>query len=135
MIDDTTCKALYDSIPNSKYSPADGGYIYPSSTPRSALPVLRLWIGDNAVTIDPDDIGFADLGNGWTFGGFQSRGNLGFSIFGGSVLKSVYAVFDQVSRLVWWVGWGWGADLFGVGTEEVWVCAEGGFAGWEVRVE
>ncbi|KAF2163650.1 hypothetical protein M409DRAFT_68265 [Zasmidium cellare ATCC 36951] len=95
MIDDTTCKALYDNIPNSKYSPTDGGYIYPSTTPRSALPVLKLWIGENAVTIDPDDIGFADLGNGWVFGGFQSRGNLGFSIFGGSVLKSVYAVFDQ----------------------------------------
>lgn len=99
MIDDTTCKALYDAIPNSKYDSEQGGYIFPSNTPRDQLPVVKFWIGDAVCTIDPDDIGFADVGNGMKFGGFQSRGSLGFSIYGGSVLKSIYAIFDQVSGL------------------------------------
>ena len=40
------------------------------------------------------DIAFGDAGDGYTFGGIQSRGNLDFDIFGDVFLKSVYVVCE-----------------------------------------
>lgn len=96
LIDDKSCKAIYDAIPGAKYDKDQAGYVFPSNTPRDSLPVVNIAIGDHNVVIDKDDIGFADMGTGWMYGGFQSRGNMTFSIYGGSVLKSMYAIFDQV---------------------------------------
>ena len=47
--------------------------------------------------IDKEDLAYADIGNGTTFGGIQSRGDLPFSIFGDTWLKNVYCIFDVVS--------------------------------------
>ena len=47
--------------------------------------------------IQKEDLGYADIGDGTTFGGIQSRGDLPFSIYGDTWLKSVYAIFDVVS--------------------------------------
>jgi hypothetical protein len=49
------------------------------------------------------DIAFADAGNGMTYGGVQSRGNLTFSIYGCAVLKGMYAIFDQGRTRFGWV--------------------------------
>lgn len=38
-----------------------------------------------------------------TYGGIQSRGNLSFSIYGCSVLKGMYAIFDQGKQRFGWV--------------------------------
>ncbi|CAK3949087.1 acid protease [Lecanosticta acicola] len=94
MVDDQTCKNIYAAIPGARYDANQGGWVYPSSTDRNSLPEIRLDIGGHDVIIDRDDIGFADAG-GWIYGGFQSRGNMSFSIFGDTVLKSMYAIFDQ----------------------------------------
>ena len=49
------------------------------------------------MTLHKEDLAFADAGNGMTFGGIQSRGNMPFSIYGDTCLKAMYAIFDQVS--------------------------------------
>ena len=48
-------------------------------------------------TVDKQDLAFQDLGNGFSYGGIQSRGELPFNIYGDTWLKSVYAIFDIVS--------------------------------------
>lgn len=46
------------------------------------------------------DIAFGDAGDGFTFGGIQSRGDLDFDIFGDVFLKSVYVVCKSTPVLV-----------------------------------
>ena len=41
-----------------------------------------------------EDLAYHDFGNGMTYGGIQSRGDLPFNIYGDTWLKSVYAIFD-----------------------------------------
>lgn len=68
--------------------------MYPASTTVDQLPVVQLSIGDNLVTLQKEDLGFADAGNGNIYGSIQSRGNMTQSIMGDAVLKSIYAIFD-----------------------------------------
>lgn len=56
---------------------------------------MTVAIGDTQFTINKEDLGFADAGNGMTYGGIQSRGSMTFDIYGDTVLKSIYAIFDQ----------------------------------------
>lgn len=97
LIDDNTCKAVYDTIPGSKYDADQGGFLFPSSTLLEQLPVIKFAIGETFLTLHKDDISYVDAGNGMTYGGIQSRGNLAFNIFGDTCLKGMYAIFDQVS--------------------------------------
>ena len=54
-------------------------------------------IGEKMFRINREDLAFADAGNGMTYGGIQSRGDLPFNIYGDTWLKNVYAIFDVVS--------------------------------------
>lgn len=99
LIDDNTCKAIYDAIPNSTYDSNQGGYLFPTSTSLDALPTVKFAIGDTFLTLHKEDLGYADAGNGMTYGGIQSRGNMTFSIYGDTCLKGMYAIFDQVSEV------------------------------------
>ncbi|KAK3704696.1 hypothetical protein LTR37_013670 [Vermiconidia calcicola] len=94
LVDDQTCKNIYAAIPGSQLSRNVGGYIYPTRTPESQLPDVHFDIGGKMFHINTEDLGYADLGNGYTFGGIQSRGDLPFSIYGDTFLKNVYAIFD-----------------------------------------
>ena len=73
------------------------GYVFPSSTTEASLPVVQFDIGGTMFTVNKEDLAYVDIGNGYTFGGIQSRGTLPFSIYGDTFLKSVYAIFDVVS--------------------------------------
>ena len=92
LVDDATCKAIYDAIPGGKYDSTQQGYIFPSSTTADQLPVVSFAVGDKQFTVQKEDLGFADAGNGMVYGGIQSRGTMTFDILGDVFLKSIYAV-------------------------------------------
>lgn len=99
LIDDATCKAIYDAIPGSTYDSTQQGYIFPTSTTADQLPVVSFAVGDQQFAVKKEDLAFADAGNGMSYGGIQSRGSMTFDILGDTWLKSVYAVSEEF--LVW----------------------------------
>ena len=92
LVDDATCEAIYKAIPGGKYDSTQQGYIYPSDTAVDKLPVVSFAVGGKQFTVQKEDLGFADAGNGMTYGGIQSRGSMTFDILGDVFLKSIYAV-------------------------------------------
>lgn len=95
LVDDKTCEAIYKAIPGGKYDSTQQGYIYPSNTAVDKLPVVSFAVGGQQFALQKEDLGFADAGNGMTYGGIQSRGSMTFDILGDVFLKSIYAIFDQ----------------------------------------
>ena len=61
------------------------------------LPSIAIDVNGFSYRINKEDLGYADIGNGFTYGGIQSRGDLPFDILGDTFLKNVYAIFDVVS--------------------------------------
>ena len=51
-------------------------------------------VGETLYTLNAVDFGFGDAGDGFTFGGIQSRGDMDFDIFGDVFLKSVYVACE-----------------------------------------
>ncbi|CDO77213.1 hypothetical protein BN946_scf184747.g26 [Trametes cinnabarina] len=97
LVDDEIVDAIYDSIDGAVYDDQQGGYKYPSN---ATIPDICFAVGDTLYKVNPKDFAFGDAGNGFTFGGIQSRGDLGFDIFGDIFLKSVYVVFNQGNSTV-----------------------------------
>ena len=95
LVDDTLVKAVYAAIPGAKYDSSQQGWTFPTNTATADLPVVTVAIGNHQYTIGKETLGFADAGNGMTYGGIQSRGDMTFDIYGDVVLRSLYAVFDQ----------------------------------------
>ena len=54
-------------------------------------------MGEKTYKVNAKDIAFGDAGDGFVFGGIQSRGNLDFDIFGDVFLKSVYVVCESLA--------------------------------------
>lgn len=103
LIDDDICAKIYDAIPGSRYDNSQPGYVFPTNISASALPVISFGVGDREFAINVADLpfaptGFADANGGESFGGIQSRGTLGFDVFGDTWLKGVYAIFDQGNK-------------------------------------
>lgn len=97
LIDDATCKAIYDAIPGSSYDSTQQGYVFPTNTTADNLPVVTFAVGDQQFAVQKEDLAFADAGNGNVYGGIQSRGDMTFDILGDTWLKGVYAVRTIVS--------------------------------------
>ncbi|KAK7522528.1 aspartic proteinase precursor [Phyllosticta citriasiana] len=98
LIDDSTLEQIYAAIPGSKYDTTQRGYVYPSDTSVDKLPVVTFAVGDKQFTVQKEDLGFADAGNGYIYGGIQSRSSLDFDILGDTFLKGIYAIFDQGNK-------------------------------------
>ena len=49
-------------------------------------------VGEKLFRVNKLDLAFADAGAGMSYGGVQSRGDLGFDILGDTFLKGIYAV-------------------------------------------
>ena len=95
LVDDALCQAIYNAIPGATYDDTNQGYVFPTSTAKDQLPAVSFAVGDQQFTLHKEDLAFADAGNGMTYGGVQSRGQLTFDILGDTFLKCIYAVFDQ----------------------------------------
>ena len=67
------------AIEGATYDDQQGGYKFPSN---ATIPDIEFAVGDQLYKVNPKDIAFGDAGDGYTFGGIQSRGNLDFDIFG-----------------------------------------------------
>ncbi|KZF19126.1 acid protease [Xylona heveae TC161] len=95
LIDDNTCEAIYNAIPGAKYDQTQQGYTFPKSTSADKLPTVSFAVGGKQFYVQKEDLAFADIGNGYVYGGIQSRGSMSFDILGDTFLKSIYAIFDQ----------------------------------------
>ncbi|KAL8732187.1 MAG: hypothetical protein Q9166_002934 [cf. Caloplaca sp. 2 TL-2023] len=98
LVDDKTCAAIYKAIPGAKSSNRDQGYIFPSNTTLDKLPVVAFDVGGKEFAVQKEDLAFASAGDGMTYGGIQSRGDLPFDILGDTWLKGIYAIFDQGNK-------------------------------------
>lgn len=92
LVDDSLCKAIYDAIPGAKYDDQQQGYLIPSNITVDQLPVVSFDVGGKEFAVQKEDLTFADAGDGFTYGGIQSRGDLPFDILGDTWLKGIYAV-------------------------------------------
>jgi hypothetical protein len=92
LVDDATVKAIYDAIPGSKYDSSQQGYTFPSNTSADKLPTITFAVGDTQIAVHKSALSFADAGNGYVYGGIQSRGSNSFDILGDTWLKGLYAV-------------------------------------------
>jgi hypothetical protein len=92
LVSDAVCKAIYAAIPGSKYDSTQQGYIFPTTTTAAQLPDVAFAVGSQLFHVQKEDLSFADAGNGFVYGGIQSRGDMTFDILGDTFLKSVYAV-------------------------------------------
>lgn len=95
LVDDATCKAIYDAIKGAKYDSESQGYIYPSDTTVDNLPVVSFAVGDKQFAVQKEDLGFVEAKSGWIYGGIQSRGSMDMDILGDTFLKGIYAVSDH----------------------------------------
>lgn len=92
LIDDSVAGAIYSAIPGGVFNQTIQGWTFPTSTTIDQLPLVKFAVGDQEFPIQKEDLAYADLGNGFTYGGIQSRGDLSFDVFGDTFLKSVYSV-------------------------------------------
>ncbi|KAK6537391.1 hypothetical protein TWF694_011578 [Orbilia ellipsospora] len=98
LLDDASCEAIYSKIPGAQYVSQIPGYIYPANVTEKQLPVVKIDVGGKSFTIQKEDLGFADAGQGYVYGGIQSRGDLPFDILGGTFLKGQYVIFDAGNK-------------------------------------
>ncbi|EPS33343.1 Aspergillopepsin-1 [Penicillium oxalicum] len=94
LVDDSTCKAIYDAIEGAFYDSESQGYIYPTNTALDKLPVVSFAVGDKQFVVQKEDLGFAEAKSGYVYGGIQSRGSMDMDILGDTFLKGIYAIFD-----------------------------------------
>ncbi|KAF9819477.1 hypothetical protein IEO21_02085 [Rhodonia placenta] len=97
LVHDDVVEEIYRNIQGARYSNSRGGWIYPNT---AKIPELYLAIGQTFYRLNEVDFAYSDAGDGHSFGGIQSRGNLKYDIFGDVFLKSLYIVFNQRDRKV-----------------------------------
>ncbi|TKW56049.1 Aspartic protease pep1 [Colletotrichum tanaceti] len=95
LVSDEVCEALYDRIPGSRYEDEHQGYVFPASTTTKDLPEFKIAVGGKEFVVQKEDMKFAPAGDGFWYGGVQSRGSNAFDILGGAFLKSIYAIWDR----------------------------------------
>lgn len=92
LIDDSICAAIYDQIPGSRYEPLVQGYIFPTNTTLARLPIVKFAFGGREFAIQKEDLAYAPVGDNYTYGAIQSRGDLSFDVMGDTMMKAVYTV-------------------------------------------
>lgn len=76
------CEAIYNAIPGATYNSTQQGYVFPSTVTAAQLPKVGFQLNGQTFYLMPEDLAFADAGNGLTYGGVQSRGDENLDILG-----------------------------------------------------
>ena len=63
-MDDNTVAAIYKAIPNSKYDDQQQGWVFPTSTRPSQLPVVKFAVGGQEFAVPKSALAFAETGDG-----------------------------------------------------------------------
>lgn len=92
LVSDELCEAIYKQIKGAYYDENMQGYIFPMGTTSYGLPRIEVKVGEHFFYIQKNDLAYADAGNGYVFGGVQSRGDMPLDILGDTFLKGIYAV-------------------------------------------
>lgn len=94
LMDDSVVSNYYSSVQGAENSSQQGGYIFPCN---AQLPEFVLGIGSGQAVIPGSymNLGAVDSSGQQCFGGLQSNGGAGMSIYGDVFLKAVFAVFDH----------------------------------------
>ncbi|KAI0551726.1 aspartic peptidase domain-containing protein [Xylaria curta] len=103
LLPDEVVDAYYQQVNGAQNDQQQGGYVFPCD---ADLPDLTFTPGDAQITIPGKFINYApaDDSGSSCFGGLQSDGGQGISIFGDIALKAAFVVFDQSQgspRLGW----------------------------------
>ncbi|KAI1734987.1 aspartic peptidase domain-containing protein [Xylaria scruposa] len=103
LLPDEVVDAYYQQVDGAQNDQQQGGYVFPCD---ADLPDLTFTPGDAQITIPGKFINYAPADNSGSscFGGLQSDGGQGISIFGDIALKAAFVVFDQSQgspRLGW----------------------------------
>lgn len=102
LLDDRSCAAIYAAIPGAKQDKSVGGWVFPA-TSEAQMPEIWLDIGGQMCQLHSEDVAYCDMGNGMIYGGIQSRGSMTFNLLGDTVLKAMYAIFNQGGHTFGWV--------------------------------
>ena len=92
LLSDEVCEQIYKKIKGAHYNERVQGYVFPMNTGAMGLPAVEIKVGEHFFYIQKEDLAYADAGNGYIYGGVQSRGDLPFDILGDTFLKGIYAV-------------------------------------------
>ncbi|KAI0465667.1 aspartic peptidase domain-containing protein [Xylaria cf. heliscus] len=103
LLPDSVVDAYYQQVDGAENDQQQGGYVFPCD---ADLPDLTFSPGDAKITIPGQYINYApaDDSGSSCFGGVQSDGGQGISIYGDIALKAAFVVFDQTQgspRLGW----------------------------------
>jgi hypothetical protein len=94
LVDDATAVAYYTAVPGATNDANAGGFVYPCDT---IPPDFGVAIGADYMAVVPgEEITFAalDATNTTCFGGVQSNGGASIQIFGDTMFKSQFVVFN-----------------------------------------
>ncbi|KAJ6787969.1 hypothetical protein PWT90_07075 [Aphanocladium album] len=98
LVDDSVVNAYYGQVSGATNSQEQGGWVFDCNT---QLPSLTFSVGDGQITIDGSLLNYGSQ-DGQCFGGLQSNGGGGMSIFGDIALKAAYVVFDAGNNQLGW---------------------------------
>ncbi|TQV94076.1 endothiapepsin precursor [Cordyceps javanica] len=98
LLDDAVVSAYYQQVPGATNDAQQGGWVFDCG---AQLPSLSFTVGGGDITIDGSLLNYASQG-GQCYGGLQSNGGNGLSIFGDIALKAAYVVFDAGNNQLGW---------------------------------
>lgn len=103
LLPDSVVEAYYSNVNGAQNDQQQGGYVFPCD---ASLPDLTFSPGSASITIPGQYLNYApaDESGQSCFGGLQSNGGIGISIYGDIALKAAFVVFDKSQsspRLGW----------------------------------
>lgn len=96
LVDDNVASAYYGNVKGAKVNNQAGGFTYPCN---ADLPDFSVAMGDDYMaTVPGDQITFAQVDRNTCFGGVQSNMGAGIQIYGDTMFKTQYIVFNGQNK-------------------------------------